>query len=93
MGEKVSVIVSTDGWFDSEIETDADFFCAAFEGKYETTLKRHSTTPIIEISVLEKAIFRIGSLVLGESEYSRGFNDGVKDKERVLNDMIKERKQ
>jgi hypothetical protein len=33
MGEKVSVIVSTDGWFECEFETDADFFCAAFEGK------------------------------------------------------------
>ena len=33
MGDRVDFMVYNDGWSEKEIETDADFFCAAFEGK------------------------------------------------------------
>lgn len=33
MGDKVDFNVYSDGYTEKEVETDADFFCAAFEDK------------------------------------------------------------
>ena len=40
--------------------------------------------------LLRKAAFKIGRLVVGESDYAKGFNDGVDDKNRIIEDMAKE---
>ena len=48
------------------------------------TLARYSA------ELLRKAAFKIGRLVIGESDYAKGFNDGVYDKNRIIEDMARE---